>query len=75
VVDLKKRLGHAFSAAALRYIHAVEGRRLEIDAVPVSPRLGRQRGQVAEVPLKPRYRTSYRTDGVGTPLTCMYVYV
>ena len=28
--DLKKRLGHASSAAALRYIHAVEGRDLEI---------------------------------------------
>jgi integrase len=30
VVDLKKRLGHASSAAALRYIDAVEGRGLEI---------------------------------------------
>ena len=30
VEDLKKRLGHASSAAALRYIHAVEGRDLEI---------------------------------------------
>lgn len=30
VVDLEKRLGHASSAAALRLIHAVEGRQLEI---------------------------------------------
>ena len=30
VEDLKKRLGHSSSAAALRYIHAVEGRDLEI---------------------------------------------
>ena len=30
LVDLKKRLGHASSAAALRYMHAVEGRDLEI---------------------------------------------
>jgi Phage integrase family len=35
VVDLKKRLGHSSSAAALRYIHAVEGRadRLSVDVL------------------------------------------
>ncbi|MPZ89946.1 MAG: tyrosine-type recombinase/integrase, partial [Nitriliruptorales bacterium] len=32
LADLKKRLGHASSAAALRYMHAVEGRDAEIAA-------------------------------------------
>ena len=39
------------------------------------PRLGRQCSQAAAESVKVRYRTSYHTVGVGSSLTCMYVYV